>query len=256
MLKNWPDNINYILFVDESGTEGLNNIDLNYPIMVLCGCLIDKENYQFLKKYFQLLKKEFWPPNGKFKNKDVCLISNHIRREKGPFGPQFLSKETKSNFYEKLNDIIQGVIFQIFASIIDKKKLCEKYRNPVNPYNIAFKFIIERAIYNCKNKKMLIVIESRGKKENKNLISIYDDFKNNGTEFVNPYQFKKTINDIKFLPKWSSEGEVYSGIELADLCAYPIGTSYLGRINKASEIIIPKIFNYPEHLGYGLKIFP
>lgn len=37
--------IKYFLFIDESGDHGLKNIDPNFPVFVLSGCIFSKEDY-------------------------------------------------------------------------------------------------------------------------------------------------------------------------------------------------------------------
>jgi len=36
---------NYYLFLDESGHHGLKTVDQQYPILLLCGCLIEEDYY-------------------------------------------------------------------------------------------------------------------------------------------------------------------------------------------------------------------
>ncbi|MEW6419295.1 MAG: DUF3800 domain-containing protein [Nitrospirota bacterium] len=259
-LTYWPAECDYVLFIDESGTKDINDLGEKggYPIFVLCGCLIDKDSYSTLVEKFLHIKKSFWPPDGKFKNRRVCFISSRIRRRQGPFGPERLTEDRKIHFYESINNIISDINFKIIASIIDKKKHKEKYVTPAIPYNLAFKFMIERTLMFLApiNKNVIFVIESRSEKDNPELLSLYHRYMSRGTEYIQGYELRKHINGLFFVPKWDSMGKSYIGIELADLCAYPIGRWYLGKPFKASEVVMPKLLNYPRHRGYGLKIFP
>ena len=49
-----------------------------------------------------------------------------------------------------------------------------------------------------------------------------------------------------------------SGLQVADLVAYPIGRFLIGseRKNPAFEILEKKLYGYPDHFGKGLKAFP
>lgn len=259
-LSYWPNDIDYILFMDESGTKSITDFGEKgeYPIFVLCGCLIHKHNYSNLVKSFLNTKESFWPPDGKFKGRRVCFISSKIRRREGPFGHLWLNDDKKTQFYENINNIIISTDFNILASVIDKGKLSNKYIRPEEPYNLAFKFIIERFLKFLakKNKIGVMIIESRNLKENSELLTLYHSYMINGTNYVSASQLRKYIKGMFFVPKWDSKGKSYTGVELADLCAYPLGTWYLGRKTKATEIISQKLLNYPEYKGYGLKIFP
>lgn len=260
-LSHWPIDSDYVLFMDESGTKDINDLGEKgeYPIFVLCGCLIDRDCYAKLVEDFLNIKKTFWPPDGKFKNRRVCFISSKIRRREGPFGPVFLPEDKKLPFYENINSVITNTNFKIIASIIDKKKHKEKYVTPAIPYNLAFKFMVERTLMFLAqmNKNATLVIESRSEKDNPELLALYNQFMSRGTGYIQGYELRKHINGLFFVPKWDSKGKSYVGVELADLCAYPLGGWYLNRTsNKASEVIMPKVLNYPRHRGYGLKIFP
>lgn len=259
-LSHWPFESDYILFMDESGTKNINDLGEKdeYPIFVLCGCLINRDSYSTLVENFLNIKKSFWPPDGKFKNRRVCFISSKIRRRDGPFGPMWLPEDKKILFYESINNIVSNTNFKIIASIIDKKKHKETYINPEIPYNLAFKFILERTLMFLapKNKNASLVIESRSEKDNPELLSIYHSYISKGTEYIPGHKLRRHIDGLFFVPKWDSKGKSYVGVELADLCAYPIGGWYLNRTSKASEVIMPKLLNYPRHRGYGLKIFP
>lgn len=259
-LTYWPAECDYVLFIDESGTKDINDLGEKgeYPIFVLCGCLIDKDNYSTLLEKFLTIKKSFWPPDGKFKNRRICFISSRIRRRQGPFGHKWLPEDKKILFYENINGAVSNTDFKIITSIIDKQKLAERYINPAVPYNLAFKFVLERVLMFLaqRNKKATLVIESRGEKDNPELLSIYNRYMSGGTGYIQGYELRKHINGLFFVPKWDSKGKSYVGVELADLCAYPIGGWYLNRTSKASEVIMPKLLNYPGHKGYGLKIFP
>jgi len=259
-LTHWPLESDYILFIDESGTKDINDLGEKgeYPILVLCGCLIKKDSYSILVEKFLNIKKSFWPPDGKFKNRRVCFISHEIRKRKGPFGPAWLPEDKKLLFYENINVTVSNTNFKIITSIIDKQKLTERYKIPAVPYDLSFKFVLERVcmFLRKKNKKAAIVIESRGKKDNLELLALYNHFMNRGTEYIQSYELRKHLTGLFFVPKWDSEGKSYPGVELADLCAYPLGCWYLNRPSKASEVIIPKLLNYPEYKGYGCKTFP
>ncbi len=245
---------NYYLFLDESGHHGLKKINQQYPILLLCGCLIEEKSYQKLTKDVNELKQKY------FKTTNVILHSRDIRKWQKDF--KILGDpKLRHEFYSDLDQIIERAEFFIIASAILKNKLINQYGPRAdNPYDLSLTFILERTIFltdrlNCN--KVEIIAEARGKKEDANLHNQYQIILANGTEFVGSKRFKKKFPEIDFKRK----KENIVGTQLSDLVAYPLATKilYPDRENLAFRVIEPKIYRqFPDgdYLGYGLKIFP
>jgi hypothetical protein len=158
----------YYLFIDESGDHGLVNLDPDFPVFLLCGIILSDENYQKTRDSINTLKRKFW------NNKEVILHSRDIRKCNKEFQILF-DDEVKKQFYLGLNEIIQDSKYRIIASAIDKQKYIKTYGKLSNDvYELSLSFIIERAIFcldevNNSEKQLEIVIEKRGKKEDKKL---------------------------------------------------------------------------------------
>ena len=125
-------------------------------------------------------------------------------------------------------------------------------------YEISLSFIVERTIFyldslNREDIELEILIEKRGKKEDRQLAEHFQKLLARGTGFVNAERLKSYGIEIGF----KSKRENINGIQLADLIAYPVARYVLdtSRANPAFDLIKPKIYTKGNKL-YGLKVFP
>lgn len=88
----------YYLFLDESGDHGLEKIDENFPVFLLCGILVSEENYKIVKEKINKIKLEFW------NNNNVVFHSRDIRKCNNEF-PMFFDLDVKKRFYEVVNNL-------------------------------------------------------------------------------------------------------------------------------------------------------
>lgn len=274
-----PDESGYIMFIDENGDSNLKYIkkcldgkstpDKNSIYFTATGCIIHQDHLKVLIDKVTKLKNKYWEDGCylyKSKIKKVCFHSREIRKKDGPF---FLKYEVYSNFTEDLTKFLGSVDAKIISININKQLLCQTYTNPYDPYKISSEFLIERytKFLSNKDEKGIIVLESRGKKEDKFLLEhlknvIASGTGNGSNVYVNSYKFKKYIYGIYFNPKWSKDSnwrKSYYGLEIADLFSYPIHSYVRSNCTiktRPYEILESKLMNYPNHLGFGLKIFP
>ncbi len=239
----------YIIFADESGDHGMASIDPEYPIFVLTFCIFRKDEYlaQVLPRIHDL-KFRF------FGHDAVVLHAHEIRKARGPFAMLF-DPEKRTSFMDAINEAVEACPFTLLAAVIDKEKLRGSYTKPMNPYDLALVYCLERAWYCLRdlgqaNRLTHILCERRGKQEDKDL------------ELV----FRRTIQganfrgaqmpfDIVFISKESNA----AGLQLADLAAHPSGRHQLkpDQPNRAFEIVAKKLRHRAGVVdGYGLKLFP
>lgn len=246
----------YHFFLDETGDHGLSFIDKNFPIFLLAGCLF--EDYEYLKttKELNMLKNDI------FGTTEVIFHSRDIRKCEGAFQILF-DLELKKRFYEKLNKILLNSKFKIISVAIDKRKHIERYGKIAgNPYTICLSYILERLIFCTESREsskntVSISIEKRGLKEDRQLLAHYNGVIDMGTYHVDRSRFSQRIVDFKM----TSKKENNIGLQIADLCAYPLARHILN--NKEPyipfQIIQNKIYRSSKTgkiEGYGLKIFP
>ncbi|MBU2592577.1 MAG: DUF3800 domain-containing protein [Patescibacteria group bacterium] len=246
---------NYYLFLDESGHHGLKTINQEFPILLLCGCVVEKEYYE----------KVFTPEVEKLKQKyfnrvDIILHSRDIRKWQNAF--KILGDpKLRSEFYNDLDRLISQAEFTVISSAVLKDRLIKQYGPQANnPYDLSLTFVLERTVFltdrfNCD--RVEVVAEARGKNEDAKLHDQYQIIVSNGTEYVKPERFTKRLRDIDFKKK----KENVAGTQLCDLVAYPLANYvlYPDRENIAFKVVNPKMYRqFPkdDFLGYGLKIFP
>jgi hypothetical protein len=242
----------HYLFIDESGDHGLVSVNFDFPVFLLCGVIMSSEKYESLSSSFNSIKNKLWH------NKEVIFHSRDIRKCDREFQILF-DLEKKSTFYALLNKTLSEHHYCIIASAIRKDKYIEKFgRLSKDVYELALSFIIERAIFfldELKNEEteLEIVIEKRGKLEDKKLDEHFQRLLARGTNYVKPERLKRYNLKIIF----KSKRENINGLQLADLTAYPIARHVIEpqRANPAFEIIENKFYEKNGN-RYGLKIFP
>lgn len=244
----------YYFFLDETGDHGLNYVDKDFPLFLLCGCLFREDYLADIENKVNSFKQNY------FKTNDVILHSREIRKCEGSFQILF-DLELKARFYDDLNSILKEGKYLIIGAAVDKEEHIKRYgKGAKDPYALSFSFILERLIF-CldkmdRNSTIETLAEERGKKEDHLLLAHFNSIMDRGTFYVSSERLKRKI--IKF--GFYSKQENIIGLQIADLCAYPLARHL---INPAVpyipfQIIKEKIYcnDTGEFEGWGLKRFP
>lgn len=245
----------YYLFLDESGEHGMKKINPHYPILVLCGVFISEIEYYLLRERINALKIKI------FGTKDVVFHSTEIRKKEGSF--HILSdEEIRNAFIEEFNQIVTESHYKVLATVIRKEGYKNWFQNPFRGvYETALSFILERCVYTLdadyhSRPSLNLIIESRGKREDRELSDYIDSVRKNGTQYVKASRFAGYGFNQKFLPKKLN----IEGLQMADLFAHPIALHSLQayKSNVMFDLLLPKIPAHPKKgiYGYGLKLFP
>ncbi|MEJ1418243.1 MAG: DUF3800 domain-containing protein [Candidatus Sedimenticola sp. (ex Thyasira tokunagai)] len=246
VTQNFSD---YLVFVDESGDHSLTSIDPQYPVFVLCFCVIHKDTYfNEITPRIRKLKADA------FGHELVVLHEHDIRKRHGAF--KALNKEARESFMEDLTSVIADVDMTLVAVVVDKPRHKEKYSDPYHPYHLALQFGLERINSFVHQKGQAdrithVICEARGKREDDEL----------ELEFrrvcAGRNRSHKTLPFEIVIAHKQTNSE---GLQLADLTARPIGLSVLRpeQPNRAFEMIERKLFAGHRGCvaGNGLKIFP
>ena len=240
-------------FLDETGDHGLGFIDSDFPIFLLAGCLIKQEDYEIFCKQFNELKIKY------FGTPDVIMHSRDIRKHNDAFAVLF-DLGIKQAFYDDLNAIIQLTPFTIIGSGVDKLKHVKAYGKAArNPYEISLGFVLERLVFYLDefdaSGQVEIQIEKRGNREDSSLLNHYNGLYDRGTYYVGANRIQSAVKRFDFVSKRDN----INGLQLADLCAYPLARHCLNSEipNLTFEVIKPKIKNKKgRYMNYGLKLFP
>lgn len=244
----------YYLFLDESGTASLKNIDPEFPVLALTGMLISAGNYQVLIDKINSLKQKYFP------GKAVVLHRRDMRKYENGF-EIFFDDNVKRKFYNDLNKILIETNYELISSVVDKKNYITTFGKLANDvYQVALTSILERTLLQVESLPQAFVhtyIESRGKKEDQIVMQRYNTLLHRGSQDVTPKRFLTHFDNNMILRK-KTDYEI--GIEIADLCAYPIARYVLNndQANPAFDVIRPKMKhnNNGNVIGFGIRLFP
>ena len=240
-----------VVYLDETGDHSLELIDEGFPIFGVVMLICDSEHYsrQIVPEVCRL-KFDYFGHEG------VVLHSRDIRRAQGEFG--FLTDPAKRPpFYERINGIMADHDYRLIASFIRKQDHKEKYGIWADhPYDLALMFALERLLpllEDAGQSEVMIVAESRGKREDDELLLSFLEVVNNGTGYVSSARFKQVDFRMEFRRKEAN----LIGTQMADLAAYPIARRVIDKDkpNPAYEIVKKKFYR-GSGLVRGLKVFP
>ena len=112
-----------ILFLDESGDHNLTVIDVNYPLFVLGGVIVDKDYADGpLTEAFNDFKSRM------FGRTDIVLHTADIIRNRNGF-ERLEDAQFRSQFYKGLNSLVSGLEFTVVACVIRKNDHFRHYRS-------------------------------------------------------------------------------------------------------------------------------
>ncbi|MBC7721850.1 MAG: DUF3800 domain-containing protein [Pedobacter sp.] len=241
----------YFLFIDESGDHGLAKLNLDFPVFLLCGVLVNETDYENIRQAINSLKQSIWG------NKDVIFHSRDIRKCEKEFQKLF-DLNLKKYFYEELNNIVSHSHYNIIASAIKKEAFIQKFGKLHDDiYEIALSFVIEQAVIALQNinpqAELSIIIEKRGKKEDKQIDDHFQKITGGGTGLLTAPQLIQFNISFNFRDK----KENINGLQLADLVAYPIAKNVIesNRVNPAFDILEEKIYKN-NGIVEGLRLYP
>lgn len=269
LLKVWPDQVNYALFVDESGTasiprreKSLNEWRKHPQYFSLAGVMIDRNTYfDELKPTMINFKSQFWPPSGFFQYpqgvRRVVLHSREIRRQTGPFSRKLVNIP---DLYQGIADMVNSINFVTYAAVLNLRNLDGALPTATlpfkhQPYSLAMHFLLERYAQYLRTRKEsgIVVLEARGKVDDQ---AVLNDMLALLSHKPREFYCIKGIYWVSKWAEWDAGRTSFGAIELADLIAYPV-SQWVSHQHKtpAFEIIEPKLYGYPNYLSKGLKIF-
>ncbi len=238
-MNNFSD---YIVYVDESGDHGLENISQTFPVFCLAFCIFNKEEYtKQIVPSFQQFKFKYWGHDA------VILHERDIRKNnKGDYA-LLNDAVIRSKFHHDISALIEKSPFFVAASVIRKDLLAHKGTSknnmPNNPYELAMLFCMEQLLlFLCENgqlgKSIHVLFESRGKEEDAELELEFQRICNNSAQFQN-LDFSQVHLTMRFVNKKANS----SGLQIADLVARPLALSVLRpeQENRALAIIKSKL---------------
>lgn len=241
-----------VLFLDESGDHNLSDIDLNYPLFVLGGVIMDLEYAQeVLEPQLTAFKREL------FGRTDIILHTADITRNRNGF-EKLKDRNFRNLFYERLNALMRSLQYQVIACVIRKDEHLSRYGlKALDPYMLSLDIVVERFCFEIGNRYHggIIVAESRGDLLDRQLELAWVNLKMLGTRYLQAKDIRHRIGSLACQRKCDN----IAGLQLADLVCTPIGRRVLGKPRKPDwEIVESKLrCNWRgEYDGYGLVVLP
>lgn len=241
----------YYLYIDECGDHQLEKFNPDFPIFTLCGILVPGDKLSALEESVKTFKRKF------FNNEDVIIHSRDIRKQEKAFSI-LQYPEIRSRFYEGINTILgQSDVYVIVCCSILKVPFVERFSRGEDVYGLSLKYLIERAIFcmddNIEDGILDIYIERRGVIQDRMLLNYYNRLRASGTKWVTSDRLVSRLGRFNF----SYKRDNIIGLQLADLCAYPITRHVLNpnAHNPAYDVIAEKIYKYKGAI-LGMKIIP
>lgn len=197
------------------------------------------------------IKREFW------NDENIIFHSREIRKHQKRF-INLNDCSLKERFYDRINTLLsQKSIYVVVCCAVPKYPCIERHGNEIDIYGIALSYVLQRSIFYLDEVeptgKLRIVVEKRGKREDRNLRDYYNRMLETGVKYCSEERLKGHIHDFNFAAK----SDNINGLQIADLIAYPISryVLYPDKENPAFDIVEPNIY-VSEGRRLGLKIFP
>ena len=208
-------NERYLVFRDESGTADLRD-DPYFPVFAVAMCMFEEGAYRDVAvPMFEELKLRH------FGRRDVVLHERDIRRREKEFaalgaGPR------RAAFFEDLTDAMRAAPARIVAAVIDKSSRQSRLPEIFDPYPLCAEIGLDLILNEVKStggELAEIVFESRGKREDAKL-----------REEVAAYlRVAYRTLDAHPMLEFAKKDAALTGLEMADLAAYPIARQIAGR---------------------------
>lgn len=206
------------LFIDEVGHHDMKATDdPNRRYLGLTGVIMELgyAEHEFTDAMNALKQELFGRTDFVLHRRDI------LDKKQDPF--KILNDvKVRERFDALLLTLIKDAKYRCITAHIDKKEHREKYVVwQFQPYHYCMTVMLERYVQALDRVGIVgdVMVESRGKKENKQLAKSYRRIVERGTDHVPATLFQKrlTSKEIKIRPK----GNNIAGLQLADLIANP-----------------------------------
>lgn len=247
------EEIDCIFAIDESGTPNVK--DIHNIWFSIVGIYIQLEHFKIIEEDIMAIKNNYWI-DGTYQGKRIVFHSRDIRKKQGPFNPKNIEY---NNFISDIETLLSDIPAKIYSSHIHKINHELQYVDPYPVYDLALEYMVERFCIelNRECKEGILILESRGIKEDQFVLNKLVDFLENGNTYTKPDRLKR-IKGVYFNKKRTKDlSKSYWSLELADLYAHSIHT-YVEKEceDRFFSHFKDKIVGYPDYDGKGIKKFP
>lgn len=214
-----------MLFLDESGYSDPKK-PAKYPeadFFVIGGIIIQEKNYDECIDKFKEFKSENFPP-GAASLPIHAVELNQLAYNSDSKYKEYLQPEEAKAILKKTYEFIATLPLEAIAITIDNVELRKKYTYPENPYEMAYRIIVEKfqSIIDKRNEIYnrfgIINLSHSNYKLTKKISEIHSSIIKNGTDYV---------RFTKIFPKVNIEATSQSPyFEIADLVCYAFNRFY------------------------------
>lgn len=210
----------YRLYVDEVGNPDLGSSDNpNHRFLSLTGVIIGLDYVKdILHNEIERLKSEHF---GAHPDEPIILHRKELINARYPF-QKLKGALARKAFDADLLSCLSRWDYTVITVCLDKKKHKETYTTwRYDPYHYCLAVLLERFNYwlNRRNVKGDVMAESRGGKEDIRLKNSFNRLFHQGTDFVEPDQFRNSLTSCQLKVKPKSAN--ISGLQIADIIAHP-----------------------------------
>lgn len=239
------------MFLDESGNHALTTVDVQYPVFVLGGIIMQLDYAeQVVEPRIRRFKDDL------FGRDDICLHTADIVRNKNGF-ERLMEPAFRQRFYDELNNLMRELDYTVVACAIKKDAHLARYgMAAVDPYLLSLDILVERFCFEIGNipNGGVIYAEKRSPVLDRELDIAWLNLRVQGTESIQASTVNGRITNLHTVSK---EANV-AGLQLADLVVSPIGRFVLGKPTKEDWTTIESKFRRRggSFLGAGLVVLP
>lgn len=240
-----------VMFLDESGDHSLTIIDPQYPLFVLGGIIADRDYAAGeMEQRVRQFKREL------FGRDDIILHTADIARSRGAFSAM-RHTPFRLRFYDKLNELMRSIDYQVIACVIKKDEHFERYGlAAIDPYMLSLNILVERFCFEVGDLPNggLVVAEKRDPTLDHQLELAWLNLRIQGTRFMQASMIERRISALNT----RSKEDNIAALQLADLVVSPIGRYVLGKHTYEDWAIIESKFRRRsgEYRGAGLVVLP
>lgn len=210
----------YRMYVDEVGNSDLGaSRDPNHRYLSLTGVIMEL-NYvaESAAPAVEALKAKYFGAH--HPDEPVILHRKEMVNHRPPF--QALADDaTRQSFNTDLLQLMEETPFVAITVVIDKLDHARRYVWAMHPYHYCMTALMERYAMWLNGQSTVgdVMAESRGKKDDVELKTVYRTIYEQGTDFMSAKRMAQrlTSRELKVKPKASN----IAGLQLADMLAHP-----------------------------------
>jgi hypothetical protein len=252
----------YRIYIDEVGNPDLESSNNpNHRFLSLTGIILELSYVETaVHPLMEELKRKFFYSHPDepviFHRKEVLNARSSFDRLSDP--------DIRKQFDQELLDLLMKWEYTVITVCLDKRKHKETYTTwRYDPYHYCLAVLLERFIYflnriECRGD---VMAESRGGKEDMRLKQSFERLYCQGTDYVGPDQFQKTLTSGQLKVKGKSNN--IAGLQIADLLAHPSRNEILreqglleNRVSPFAEKVIEVLshkYDRREGVTFGKK---